>query len=117
MACFLVPMALAIVTTLIQRIARRAAERLKLSMLNMMLWGGSILLAAEHVWSGEVVPWPPFLTAMLSPADIPVMLYEMATIGTAITAAVTFSWTTILTISSLMPKVIALKEVERIVRR
>ena len=29
-----------------------------------MLFGGSFLLAAEHVYHGEVVFYPPFLTAM-----------------------------------------------------
>jgi hypothetical protein len=40
-----------------------------------------ILLAFEHLWHGEIVPWPPFLTAMNNPADIAPMLHEIATIG------------------------------------
>ncbi|MEM0217058.1 MAG: hypothetical protein QW612_05920, partial [Candidatus Bathyarchaeia archaeon] len=63
MACFLVPMALAIITSIIQKTARSLAEKLKLWILNALLWGGVILLALEHVWHAEVVPWPPFLTA------------------------------------------------------
>jgi hypothetical protein len=76
-------MALAIMTSIIQKTARSLAEKLKLWILNALLWGGVILLALEHVWHHEVVPWPPFLTAMANPADIPVMLHEMATVGTA----------------------------------
>ena len=39
----------------------------KLGWLMNMLWGGVILLAIEHMWHGEVVPFPPFLTAMNDP--------------------------------------------------
>jgi len=99
MACFLAPMALAIATTLIQKIARGLAERLKLGLLNAMLWGGVILLALEHIWHGEVVPWPPFLTAMTSPADIPIMIHEIATTGVAMNIAVLAVWGSILAIS------------------
>jgi hypothetical protein len=114
MACFLVPMALAIATTLIQKTARNLAEKLKLGVLNALLWGGVALLALEHVWHGEVTPWPPYLTAMATPSDIPIMLHEMATVGTAMSAVVTLSWATMLTITNLMPKIVALKEIKQI---
>jgi len=114
MACFLVPMALAIITSMIQKTARSLAEKLKLWMLNALLWGGVILLALEHVWHGEVVPWPPFLTAMANPADIPVMLHEMATIGTAMSIATFLTWGTMLTISHYMPKIVSMKAIEPI---
>ena len=114
MACFLVPMALAIMTSIIQKTARSLAEKLKLWILNALLWGGVILLALEHVWHAEVVPWPPFLTAMANPADIPVMLHEMATVGTAMSIATFLTWGTILTISHYMPKIVSLKAIEPI---
>ena len=41
----------------------------KLKWLSYMLWGGVVLLAFEHVWHGEVVPWFPFLTAMNDRCD------------------------------------------------
>lgn len=116
MACFIVPMALAIMTTILQGTARDLSERLKLSWLNALLWGGVILLALEHIWHGEVTPWPPFLTAMANPADIPIMLHEMATIGTAMSAAVTATWASMLTITRAMSRAIALKGMERIRR-
>jgi len=114
MACFLVPMALAIITSIIQKTAKSLAEKLKLWILNALLWGGVILLALEHVWHAEVVPWPPFLTAMANPADIPVMLHEMATVGTAMSIATFLTWGTILTISHYMPKIVSLKAIEPI---
>jgi hypothetical protein len=110
MACFLVPTALAIATTLLQKTARSLAEKLKLGILNALLWGGAILLAVEHVWHGEVTPWPPFLTAMATPSDIPIMLHEMAFVGTGMSAAVTAAWATMLTVTHLMPKIGAFKE-------
>ena len=113
MACFLVPMALAIITTLIQKTARNLAEKLKLWLLNALLWGGVILLALEHVWHGEVTPWPPFLTAMATPADIPIMLHEMATVGTAMSLVTVTTWGIILAISNYMPKIVALRTLEQ----
>jgi hypothetical protein len=107
-------MALAVITSIIQKTARSLAEKLKLWILNALLWGGVILLAVEHVWHAEVVPWPPFLTAMANPADIPVMLHEMATVGSAMSAVTLVTWGTILTISHYMPKITILRSVEQV---
>ncbi|MEM1514638.1 MAG: hypothetical protein QXT26_05390 [Thermoproteota archaeon] len=109
MACFLAPMVLAIIFSVIQKVSRSAAERLKLWILNTLLWGGAVLLALEHAWHGELVPWPPFLTAMTNPIDMPVMFYEIATIGTAMTAVTVAVWGIILTLSYFMPKIVAAK--------
>ena len=114
MACFLVPMALAIITSIMQKTARSLAEKLKLWILNTLLWGGVILLAIEHIAHGEVVPWPPFLTAMTNPAEIPVMLHETATIGTAMSIATFVTWGTILAISHYMPKIVSLRAMEQV---
>ena len=57
-----------------------------------MLWGGSALLAFEHVWHGEVQPFFPFLTAASDPESAAEMLHEMATSGTAMAAVVTLAW-------------------------
>ena len=108
MACFLVPGTEAVVTTVAQKvIGKEKAEKLKLSWLNTMLWGGVVLLAVEHIWHGEVVVWPPFLTAMSNPAEIGPMLYEMATIGTAMAVAITFAWIVLVAIVSILPQRIA----------
>ncbi|MDR0913986.1 MAG: hypothetical protein LBM65_02300 [Oscillospiraceae bacterium] len=64
----------------------------KLGWLNAMLWGGTALLFLEHVWHGEVVFWPPFLTAAANPADTAAMLYEIATSGVAMAVLVTLVW-------------------------
>ncbi len=108
MACFTVPAAEAIVTTIIAAAAKKKEKKAegstpsaetprikfseKLGWLNMMLWGGSILLMFEHIWHGEVVPWFPFLTAASSPEDTKEMLHEMATVGVSMAVTVTAVW-------------------------
>jgi hypothetical protein len=106
MACFIVPMGQAVVTTVIQKVVEKKEQKTgvtqvehtgltwsrKLGWLNKMLWGGTALLALEHIWHGEVVPWFPFLTAMNNPADIAPMLQEIATVGVAMTVTVTLVW-------------------------
>ncbi len=65
MACFLVPTTEAIVTSVIKHAAdKKGTDNIfikKMGWLNNMLWGGSALLAFEHVWHGEVTPWFPFI--------------------------------------------------------
>ncbi len=122
MACFLVPMGEAIVTTVVQKVVEIQEKKVggeraektgvkwsqRLSWLNKLLWGGAILLALEHVWHGEGVPWPPFLTAMENPADVAPMLHEIATIGVAMAVFVTIVWAIIVVIAEhkvkAMPK-------------
>ena len=96
MACFIVPMSLAIVTTLFRK---KIPEKLKIVWLNVMLWGGVIMLAVEHIAHKEVVLYPPFLTAMQNPSDIPAMIQEMATIGVTMTIAILFVWIIMVIIS------------------
>ena len=101
MACFVVPTAEAIVTTVIEKAAGKKVKDNKekhpflsrMNWLNNMLWGGSALLAFEHVWHGEVVPWFPFLTAASEGGEaVSDMLHEMMTSGVAMAAVVTVVW-------------------------
>ncbi|MGC8983023.1 MAG: hypothetical protein ACP5KA_04640 [Desulfurococcaceae archaeon] len=96
MACFIAPMAVAAVVSVLKRLARGLSERLRLSLLEVLLWGGAGLLAFEHLWHGEVVPWPPFLTAMQSPEEWSVALHEISTAGVAMTIAASGVWASIL---------------------
>ncbi len=115
MACFVVPGGEAVVATVIQKIieksekkssltdsgVRRLTWSRRLSWLNIMLWGGTILLAFEHLWHGEISFVPPFLTAMQTPDEIPVMLHEMATFGTAMAVTITVIWCIIIAIAEI----------------
>ena len=117
MACFLVPTAEAIVTTVATKTSKeKEAKRdesktlnaipfsRKLSWLRNMLWGGAALLAFEHVWHGEVVPYFPFLTAASNPQDKAQMLREMATVGVTMAALVTVAWLCMLVVCAAIEK-------------
>ena len=125
MACFVVPAAEAIVTTVIAKVMEKKEKETgkgkiqadsntetvskipfsrKLKWLNGLLWGGSALLAFEHVWHGEVVPWFPFLTAAADPADAAEMLHEMSTVGVSMAVLVTLVWLGMLGVSALIEK-------------
>lgn len=99
MACFIAPVAEAVVVTAASKIVKKKENKnvgipfsRKLKWLTNMLWGGSALLAFEHLWHGEIVPFFPFLTAMSNPEDMREMLFEVATTGALMSALVTFVW-------------------------
>ena len=127
MACFLVPTAEAIVATVIRKSAEKKehseAEHAesssavssvekdskisfsqKLKWLTNMLWGGAVLLCFEHLWHGEVVPFPPFLTAAADPTDAMEMLHEMATVGVCMAVLITIVWIGMVLISDRIAK-------------
>lgn len=118
MACFLVSAAEAVVVTAAEKAlaknpdtagspydaARRLSFSKKLKWLSSMLWGGSALLAFEHVWHGEVTPWFPFLTAMNDPADTAQMLHEVATVGVAMALLITAVWGCMVLVTNAMEK-------------
>jgi len=96
MACFIAPMSLAIFTTIFRK---KIPEQLHIGWLNIMIWGGAIMLAVEHIAHEEIVLYPPFLTAMQTPAEIPVMLQEMATVGGTMTIAILCVWLVMVMVS------------------
>ena len=114
MACFVVPVAEAVVTSIATKVIEKkegqsngqSGEKLpfsrKLKWLSNMLWGGSALLAFEHVWHGEVVPWFPFLTAASNPEDASEMLHEMSTVGVTMAILVTVVWLGMLGVSHII---------------
>jgi hypothetical protein len=95
-------MAAGIITTVFRK---KVPAALKISWLNIMLWGGVAMLAIEHIAHGEVVFYTPFLTAMQNPADIPVMLQEVAIVGGLMTIAIVLVWIILVAITSRMPRV------------
>ena len=127
MACFTVPAAEAIITTIAGKIIENKEKKMalsgavstkaednseenpkirfstKLGWLNRMLWGGSALLAFEHVWHGEVVPFFPFLTAVEN-GEATEMLHEMATAGVSMALLVTAVWGIMVGVSSIIEK-------------
>ena len=113
MACFVVPMAEAMVATAVSKVLIKKEEQKsmqeiedgfindtgscrigarQIKKLSNFLWGGSGLLAFEHLWHGEIMPYFPFLTAANNPADLTKMLHEMSTVGVTMAVVVTLFW-------------------------
>lgn len=126
MGCFIVPVAEAVISTIVmkviadkekkvdhlqvgkKKISGETPERMpfsrKMKWLSNMLWGGSALLAFEHVWHGEVTPWFPFLTAAGNPEATAEMLYEISTTGIFMACLVTAVWVAMVLVSSAIEK-------------
>ena len=119
MACFLVPLTEAVLVSAAKAVVfRRNTDKIideskklkiqsikeKIGWLQKMLFGGSFLLAIEHIYHGEVIFVPPFLTAMRSPDEIKVMLHEMATVGVGMAAITTAVWVIIALVSSFVSR-------------
>ena len=113
MACFMIPMAEAMVATAVSKVLIKKEEQKsmqeiedgfindtgscrigarQIKKLSNFLWGGSGLLAFEHLWHGEIMPYFPFLTAANNPADLTKMLHEMSTVGVTMAVVVTLFW-------------------------
>ena len=123
MACFLVPTGEAIVASIVKKAVAakeggseelsqeqeqssgKISWKKKLGWLTNMLWGGAALLCLEHIWHGEVVLYPPFLTAMADPADTAEMLHEMATVGVGMAILVTAVWIGMVIIADRVPAI------------
>ena len=106
MACFLVTTAAAIGVGAAEYVARHHEKKVeninvedklinskKLGYLELTLWGGSFLLAGEHVLHGEVTYKWPFLTAVSEGPDAAIeMLQEMGTVGVGMLAILVAAW-------------------------
>jgi hypothetical protein len=110
MACFVAPATVAVVTTVIRKVAQKkegacATEHAssaptttlgkwtrRLGWLNTMLWGGTVMLVLGHILSGELIARPPFLTALSAPLQAGALLREILVTGGTMTAAVFVVW-------------------------
>ena len=96
MACFLVPMSAAIITT---SVGKKVPEKYHINWLNSMMWGGVAMLAIEHISHREVVLYPPFLTAGLSE-----VLPEMMRVGIPMTLSIFLIWGIMVAIAAIVNK-------------
>ena len=107
MACFIVPLAETVIASGVKAVLKaRQAETpeggasvavesawvRRLGWLPRLGFGGSALLAIEHIYHGEITFVPPFLTAMNSPETTHEMLHEMFTVGTSMALLITAVW-------------------------
>lgn len=94
MCCFIVPMVEAIATTAIRKsnASKQGLFMSKLSNLEKMLWGGTIMLIVDHIINGEVTLAYPFFTALGKTGGVEVMLHEMLTVGVPMALLLTAIW-------------------------
>ena len=110
MACFTVPLATAVAATASKGILPEKLKAnpfvAKIGWLGKMMFGGSFLLAIEHVYHGEIIFTPPFLTAVKdgNTAD---MLHEMATRGVTMAVLLAVVWVVMVTVSTLRERAAA----------
>lgn len=89
MACFLAPAAAGMVAAAFRK---KIPGRFHIEWFIMLVMGGSAGLFVEHVASGEIVPYPPFLSAMSNPADFAVMISEILSVGVPMLLACIATW-------------------------
>lgn len=124
MACFIVPGTEAIVTTVVTKAVEAKEKKSgkvsteahacehsvkipfshKLKWLSNLLWGGSAMLAFEHLWHGEIMPEFPFLTNALNAQDAAEMIHEMGTTGVGMACLVTAVWGGMVVVSNVLAK-------------
>ena len=98
MACFVVPLAQAAVTSAIRKSneknnrSEHSAFARHLPALEKMLWGGSVMLIVDHVINGELTWRFPFFTALDQAGGGMVMLREMLTVGVPMSLVLTAAW-------------------------
>lgn len=112
MACFVVSAAVGVGTAVARHVVKHHEKKLelegkvpevkkfgsdvkwskKLSYLELMLFAGSFILAAEHMIHGEITPYPPFFTAASDYSEAMTMLKEMGTVGVAMLAILVAAW-------------------------
>ena len=109
MACFTVPLATAVAAKAAKPILAGRATRnpfvARLDWLRKMMFGGSFLLAIEHVYHGEIIMMPPFLTAAKEGGEaLSEMFHEMATRGVAMAVLLVAVWVAMVSVSWALEK-------------
>lgn len=96
MCCFFIPLAEASVLTAANSLLKKTGKGKSLvshfDSLSKLLYGGSLLLALEHIWHEEIIFAPPFITAMKTPEDLQTMLDELSTTGVGMALVTTVAY-------------------------
>ncbi len=101
MVCFVTPMITGILTTVFRN---KIPATLRISWLNIMLWGGVAMLVVDHFLAGEIVLYPPFLTAMGTSSAIPMLVQEIITVGGLMTLVVVIIWAILVAVTARMTR-------------
>ncbi|MCI0504022.1 hypothetical protein L0Y65_04890 [Candidatus Micrarchaeota archaeon] len=89
MACFAAPAALGVFAFAFRK---SFPERWHIGWLNTMILGATVALGIDHAASGEIVPYPPFLSAMANPADAAAMAGEIISVGIPMAIGLVLAW-------------------------
>ena len=93
MACFVVPLVQAIATSALRKWGKKDGFiGRNLASLELMLWGGTVMLIVDHVINGELTWKFPFFTALTETGGGAVMLREMLTVGLPMSLIITLVW-------------------------
>jgi len=93
MACFIVPLVQAAATSALRKWGKKDGfVGRNLASLELMLWGGSVMLIVDHIINGELTWRFPFFTALGQSGGWSVMLREMLTVGVPMSLVITAVW-------------------------
>ena len=93
MACFVAPLVQAIATSALRKWGKKDGfVGRNLASLELMLWGGSVMLIVDHIINGELTWKFPFFTALSETGGGAVMLREMLTVGVPMSVIITLVW-------------------------
>ena len=93
MACFVVPLVQAVATSTLRKWGKKDGFiGRNLSSLELMLWGGTVMLIVDHVINGELTWKFPFFTALGETGGGAVMLREMLLVGVPMSVVITLVW-------------------------
>lgn len=93
MACFVVPLVQAIATSALRKWGRKDGFISRnIRSLELMLWGGSVMLIVDHIINGELSWKFPFFTALGQTGGGEIVLREMLTVGVPMSVVLTLVW-------------------------
>ena len=93
MACFVVPLVQAVATSALRKWGKKDSfVGRHLASLELMLWGGSVMLIVDHVINGELTWRFPFFTALGTEGGGAVFLRELLTVGLPMSVVITLVW-------------------------
>ncbi|MEM3397205.1 MAG: hypothetical protein QW620_06910 [Thermoplasmata archaeon] len=98
MGCFLVPTAVGFIVLLIAVLGRKRFSSVwnaRIAGLNLMLWGGALMLAVEHYAHQEIVPYFPFLTRGMDE-----VVPELLAVGVPMTLVIFAAWGILVVLSA-----------------
>ena len=95
MACFVVPLVQAVATSALRKWDKKDSfVGRNLASLELMLWGGTVMLIVDHIINGELTWRFPFFTALGETGGWQIMLREMLTVGVPMSVVITLVWAT-----------------------